>query len=137
MASPHQPDEKSRKQVSMMSGLGLTHDQIALVLSVSDETLRKHYKKELATGAAKTTALVGQNLFNIATGSGQGAVTAAIFWMKTRAGWREVNRTEITGPDNGAVKVETTTKLDTRALDAEQREALKLALQTAIESDGK
>ena len=29
------------------------------------------------------------NLDRIATGSGREAVTAAIFWLKVRAGWRE------------------------------------------------
>ena len=32
---------------------------------------------------------VAGNLFRIATSEGAGAVTAAIFWLKTRAGWRE------------------------------------------------
>ena len=27
-----------------------------------------------------------------ATGEGREAVTAAIFWLKTRAGWRETNQ---------------------------------------------
>src|SRR4051795_8852384 len=31
----------------------------------------------------------GGRLFRIATGSGREAVTAAIFWLKVRAGWRE------------------------------------------------
>jgi hypothetical protein len=30
---------------------------------------------------------VAGNLYRIATGSGREAVTAAIFWLKTRAGW--------------------------------------------------
>jgi hypothetical protein len=32
---------------------------------------------------------VAGNLYPIATGSGGEAVTAAIFWLRVRAGWRE------------------------------------------------
>jgi hypothetical protein len=32
---------------------------------------------------------VAENLYRKATGEGREAVTAAIFWLKTRAGWRE------------------------------------------------
>mgnify|MGYP003343454911 CR=1 FL=1 len=127
----HEPTEKDRKQVTMMSGIGLTHDQISKVMQISDETLRKYYRDELETGEAKTTALVAQNLFNIATGSGQGAVTAAIFWMKTRAGWREVSRSEVSGPDGGAVKVESSSTIDIKSLGADQREVLKQILLSA------
>ena len=134
---PHQPDDKSRKQVLLMSGIGLTQDQIARVMLVSDETLRKYYSDELETGAAKMNAAVAQNLYSIATSKGQGAVAAAIFWMKTRANWREVNRSEITGPDGGAIKTESVVALDTSALDPEQREAIKIALQAAVEGGSK
>ena len=127
----HDPTDKDRKQVMMMSGIGLTHDQISKVMQISDETLRKYYREELETGEAKTTAMVAQNLFNIATGSGQGAVTAGIFWMKTRAGWREVNRNEITGANGGAIQVEQTQKIDARDLDPEQRAVLKQVLLAA------
>lgn len=128
---PHEPTEKDRKQVTMMAGIGLTHDQISKVMHISDETLRKYYKDELETGEAKTTAMVAQNLFNIATGTGQGAVTAGIFWMKTRAGWREISRNEITGADGGAVKVETS--INAKELEPEQREVLRQILLAAKE----
>jgi hypothetical protein len=32
---------------------------------------------------------VAENLYRRATGEGREAVTAAIFWLKSRAGWRE------------------------------------------------
>ena len=36
---------------------------------------------------------VANNLSRIGTEEGSGAVAAAIFWLKTRAVWREVDRT--------------------------------------------
>lgn len=116
-----------------MAGIGLTHDQIAKVMLVSDETLRKYYANELETGAAKMSAAVAQNLYNIATSKGSGAVAAAIFWMKTRAGWRETNRSEITGADGGPVKVETKT-VSTKNMTPEQRAALREILLSAKEN---
>ena len=37
----------------------------------------------------KVKAKVAGCLYRIATGRGRDAVTAAIFWLKVRAGWRE------------------------------------------------
>ena len=73
---PHEPTEKDRKQVTLMAGIGLTHDQIAKVIGVSDETLRKYYDKELETAAAMMNAQVAQNLFSIATSKASGCVPA-------------------------------------------------------------
>ncbi len=55
---------------------------IARVVGIDPKTLRKHYRDELDTGHVK----VAENLYREATGEGREAVTAAIFWLKTRAG---------------------------------------------------
>ena len=54
-----------------------------------------------------------------------------------REDYTERQVTEVSGPNGGAIKTESVVKLDTRALDPEQREALKVALQTAVEGAGK
>lgn len=72
-----------------MSAYGIPQEDIATVLDIGAKTLRKHYRTELDTGTAKANAKVAENLYKHATGEGRAAVTAAIFWMKTRAGWRE------------------------------------------------
>jgi len=132
---PHEPTEKDRKQVSLMAGIGLKHDQIAKVIGVSDETLRKYYREELDTGEARMNAMVAQNLYSIATSKGTGSVAAAIFWMKTRAGWREKDRLELTGADGGAVRIESSV-VDSRELDADQRNALRNILLAAKAKGG-
>ena len=114
-----------------MAGIGLTHDQIAKIIGISDETLRKYYNEELETSEAKMTAQVAQNLYSIATSKGPGAVPSAIFWMKTRGKWRETDRREITGADGGPVKVETNV-LDVSTLDVEELEALEKALTATV-----
>lgn len=105
----HKPTDKDRKIVSFASAIGLTQDQIGGLIGIHDETLRVYYRDELDFGTASANMKVGQNLFNIATGSTPQAASAAMFWMKTRAGWREVVRQENTGEDGGPIKFEDVT----------------------------
>jgi hypothetical protein len=58
----------------------------------STKSLRKHFRKELDRGAIEATAKVGQTLYQMATSGKHPAAT--IFWLKTRAGWREVQVVE-------------------------------------------
>jgi hypothetical protein len=85
----HQPDPTSRRQVEAMAGYGVPELAIARVIAIDAKTLRKHYREELDTGQIKATAKVAESLFRKATGDGSQSVTAAIFWLKTRGGWRE------------------------------------------------
>jgi len=96
---PHVPTDRDRRQVEVMTGLGLTQEQIGKILGVSEDTLQRHYADEIANGVAKANVQVAQNLFNIATSRDSGAVAAAIFWMKTRGKWRETNHLVHSGDD--------------------------------------
>jgi hypothetical protein len=69
-----------------MAAYGIPEPDIARVLSVDPKTLRKHYRDELDLGETKANAQVAGYLFNAAK---NGNVTAQIFWLKTRARWRE------------------------------------------------
>lgn len=86
----HEPTEASRSQVTMMAGLGLTQAQIGLLVGCNEETLRKHYGHELEFGVAQATVQVAKTLYEKATKDRD--LGAAIFWMKARAGWREVDK---------------------------------------------
>lgn len=83
----HQPDPASRRQVEAMAAYGIPEQDIARVVGVDPKTLRKHYREELDLGTTKANAQVAGFLFNSAR---NGNVTAQIFWLKTRARWREV-----------------------------------------------
>ena len=93
----HKPDPASQRQVEAMAGYGIPEADIACVLDIDPKTLRKHYRSELDKGHIKSTAKVAENLYRKATGEGREAVVAAIFWLKTRAGWRETLVQEHTG----------------------------------------
>jgi hypothetical protein len=83
---PHEPDAGQRRQVEAMAAYGIPEADIARVVGVDPKTLRKHYRDELDLGAVKANAQVAGFLFNSAR---NGNVTAQIFWLKTRARWKE------------------------------------------------
>ena len=56
------------------------------MVGIDAKTLRKHYRDELDLGETKANAQIAGFLFNAAK---SGNVTAQIFWLKTRARWRE------------------------------------------------
>ena len=91
----HRPDETSRRQVEAMAGYGVPEADIARVVGIDAKTLRRHYREELETGHIKASARVAENLYRKATGEGREAVVAAIFWLKTRAGWKETSVSEV------------------------------------------
>ena len=89
----HRPDERGRRQVEALAAYGVPELDIARVVGIDPKTLRKHYRDELDLGSTKATARVAEFLFRKATTEGHQCVTAAIFWMKTRGGWREAPQT--------------------------------------------
>ncbi len=88
-----------------MAGYGVPQSDIALVLDIDEKTLRKYYKDELDKGAIKANAAVAQSLYKKATGDGTSAVTAAIFWAKTRMGWKETVVNEHQGQIDSTIGV--------------------------------
>src|SRR6476659_5617158 len=82
----HKPDPAQRRQVEAMAAYGIPEIDIAAVVGGDPKTLRKHYRDELDLGETKANAQVAGFLFNSAR---NGNVTAQIFWLKTRARWRE------------------------------------------------
>jgi hypothetical protein len=89
--SAHVPDEADRRQVEALAGYGVPEPAISAMLGIDPKTLRKYYRFELDHGHTKANAKVAENLYRKATGDGRESVTAAIFWLKTRAGWKETN----------------------------------------------
>jgi transposase len=113
----HNPNEETRRLVKNLSAVGTRYEDIAAKLGISSDTLTRKYRQELDDGRIDANATVANTLFQQAK---SGNVTAVIFWLKTRAGWREKTQVEITGEDGGPVKIDTTvfneliTNLETR-----------------------
>jgi hypothetical protein len=96
MRAPHEPTPELRHIVQLHATIGTRQDDIAAVLGIDPKTLRLHYREELDLASAKANAVVGGALFNKAKG---GDTTAMIFWMKTRAGWKETQAIDHTSSD--------------------------------------
>jgi len=100
MGRGHQPDPLTRRQVEAMAGYGVPETDISGLIGIDPKTLRKHYRAELDFGHTKANIKVAENLYRMATaGDGRESVTAAIFWLKARAGWREKQIHEIHAPE--------------------------------------
>lgn len=98
----HIPTDESRKLVRSLSAVGIKYVDIANKLEISDDTLVKHYKRDLEDGRVDANASIGQTLFQQAK---NGNTAAAIFWLKTRAQWKETNGLEISGADGNPIEV--------------------------------
>ena len=83
---PHEPTKAMRDTVTLHAMVGTPQEDIARVLGISDRTLRKYYRDELDLALAKANATIGGSLFNKAK---NGDTSAQMFWLKTRAGFKE------------------------------------------------
>ena len=96
---PHRPSDVSRKVVEGAVGMGIDQVSISALLDIAPKTLRKFYRHELDTGAAKANLSVAKSLYGRATG-GKDTI-ASIFWLKARAGWQDTTKTVHEGlPEN-------------------------------------
>ena len=92
----HYPTEAQRQLVQLHATIGTPQKEIARIIGIDDKTLAKHYREELDLAMAKAIAAIGGALFNKAKG---GDTTAMIFWMKTRARWKEQHQVDHTSSD--------------------------------------
>lgn len=102
----HKPTSRRRGEVSALTSYGVPQDEIARHLGIDAKTLRKHYRDELDCGALRRNQQVAKFLFENATGktikdgaSHSDCVRAAIFWAKTRMGFRESSQLDHTSSD--------------------------------------
>ena len=82
----HELTRLSRRLIKRMISAGLTVKSIAQVVELSEDTLTKYYRKELDTGLDESIALMERSLYRRGL---KGDTTAALFWLKARAGWRD------------------------------------------------
>ena len=97
----HEPTEQTRRLVESSSGLGLPHEQIAVLVGIDDKTLRKHYRNELDQGKAKANGQIAKTLFNKAIA---GDTTSLIWWTKAQMRWSETVKQEVTGTDGQPIQ---------------------------------
>ena len=109
------------KQVESLAANGLTQEQIATALGISESTLHKRKQENteftaaIKRGKAKGIALVTNKLMESIKG---GNMTGMIFFLKTQAGWKETNVQEHTGA-NGKDLIPSAKQMTTDELKAE------------------
>ena len=132
----HIPTEKSRKGVLHAVGLGMNHENIAKVMGISVTALTNHYREELDVGLSVVMDDVKTNLYNIARDPlHKGTVQAGIYLLSRLGGdaFKDIKRIEMTGADGKALEISHQTQtVDPRLLDADQREALRDILNSAL-----
>lgn len=117
MSKPrHQPTDKTRAEIVALRSYGVPIKEVAAYIGIDDKTLYKYYHEELENSAIKANANVGKFLYQAAsgqalqTGASYGdCVRAAIFWAKTRMGWKETNVQEHTGANSDSKNNQTIT----------------------------
>ena len=87
-----------------MAGHGIYENAIAKVMKITPAALRKHFRNELSTARAIANSKVAETAYQLATSGKAPAVT--MFWLKTRAGWRE--RTDLANAEGEAKAAEST-----------------------------
>ena len=142
-----QPTNEQRKNVEVMASLGIPEEKICLVVRnrsdkpISRNSLRKHFKKELETGATQLNARVGHFMVATILGArppeGMTPITdervrgrLVELYLKARLGWREIDSNQREDPnerrpiEEGSARRRIQAKLD-RLFEALRLESLR------------
>ena len=93
-------DKEVLRKVEGYASRGMDYEQISAALGISSETLMKYRKLNLdflgaiKAGQAKGVAEITNALFNQGK---DGNTSAAIFYLKNRAGWSDKQDVNVTG----------------------------------------
>ena len=98
----HEPTQEQKDTAKRLSALGVPHEDIAKRLKISADTLVKYYHEELDEGRIDANAVIAGTLFQQAK---KGNTAAAIFWLKTRARWKETQVNEVSGLNGGDIRI--------------------------------
>ena len=92
----YKPTDADRLTVEVLRACGMTQETIAKCMGLSVITIVKHFKPELDAAGEAVTAKVAEGIVRRALA---GDNTCAIFYLKTRAGWKDApQRVEHSGP---------------------------------------
>ena len=100
----HEPTDVTRATVKSLAAFGIPQDAIGRQIGVSENTLRKHYERELDMGLHEANAKMAQTLYKKGL---EGDTACMIFWLKTRARWNETQQVQHLGADGKPIRVPT------------------------------
>lgn len=120
MSLPVQITAEQRALIGELAGYGLTWDQIASVLKLNKRTLQRHCQDDYDNGKNVAIGMAAGQLYKKVM---SGHPASIFFYLKTQAGWKETNKTELTGENGEPIKAESNTKVTVEYL-AELNRAL-------------
>jgi hypothetical protein len=126
---PFVVNETVREKVRHLAGVGVRQDDIARIIGCAPKTLRKRCRDDLDRGVAEANAVVSGSLFAAAKG---GNVVAQIFWLKTRAHWRERAAQDAASGSDGGGNPPVVLMLPDNSRDPELTHALQDAHQDIL-----
>jgi len=105
----HVPTEHSLSQAKTCGAIGLSMADTRRVLGVSGLEFETCYLEAYEDGVANGRFAAAREMFRKATkvSDAMPNVTANIFWLKSRAQWKEADKLEISGPDGGPIQTQT------------------------------
>jgi len=80
----HQPTEKTRKKVKLLSGVGSKQRTIAAIMGISLASLKRHYKDELKFGLEQANDLIAGKALELASKGKEGMIK---YWLDHKASW--------------------------------------------------
>ncbi len=111
---PHEPTPQTRAEVSALKSFGVPLEDISTYIGIDRKTLSKHYSEEIERAQTTANATVAKFLYGAASGkalndeigaSYSDCVRAAMFWAKTRMGWRDTQNLEHSGPGGAPLNI--------------------------------
>lgn len=110
--SKHKKTQEVVQRVMVLSGFGLTAEQISTIEKIPLRTLHRYYKEEMAQGRDNAIGNVTKTAYQMAMSGKVPAMT--MFWLKTRARWREVHTVEHSGPEGGPIETKQNLEFETQ-----------------------
>lgn len=122
MSLPVQITAEQRALIGELAGYGLTWDQIASVLKLNKRTLQRHCQEDYDNGKNVAIGMAAGQLYKKVM---SGHPASIFFYLKTQAGWKETNKTELTGENGEAIKTQGQVELSDAQVAANSKALLK------------
>lgn len=126
---PYQANEQTKAQIGLMAAAGLTRHAIYTMLGIDKKTFTKYHEEDYQMGLDRMVSSVAARIYRKAISNDSDALSAGMFLLKMRAGWKDAKHVELTGKD-GTPLIQPQV-LNTRDMTPEARVALYNALQLA------
>jgi hypothetical protein len=85
----YEPSDFDRGRAFAWAAHGCSDADICEELGISETTLKKYYAEELSRGRKAPTPMAINVVLRAMQEGGPQALTAAFFWLKTKAGYKE------------------------------------------------